>query len=111
MLQLRNSRVAKGFYKVADFVEINRLNPPRVHVYGNTTRGAENLSEPVLEMVRHGANLDDLPGLNKDKDLIEKIIYTALDRRFPARIAGGAGMQFVHSTTRINCKEDQNGFI
>ncbi len=79
MLQVRNSQFAKEFYEVADLMDIKGLNPFRVRAY----RVVENLPQPVLDMVKHGSNLDDLPGIGKD--LAEKVFYKAREGRFPAK--------------------------
>src|ERR1035437_659670 len=83
MLEVRNSQVAKEFYEIADIMEIKGLNPFRIRAYRNAARTVENLSQPVLDMVKLGTKLDDLPGIGKD--LAGKIIYTAKTGQFPAK--------------------------
>jgi DNA polymerase (family 10) len=69
---MQNSDIARIFDELGDLLELDGANSFRVRAYRNASRTLEELSEPVAEMARDRAKLQELEGIGKD--LAEKIV-------------------------------------
>src|SRR5215831_689763 len=68
---MQNPDIARLFDEVADLLEIQSQNPFRVRAYRNAARIVRDYPRPLLEEVRQGKDLTDIPGIGED--LAEKI--------------------------------------
>ncbi len=76
-MPVHNSDIAEIFNKIADLLEIKQANQFRVRAYRDAARTIGGLSKNVSDMLEHGKNLSELPGIGKDlAGKIETIIKT-----------------------------------
>jgi len=83
-MAVHNSDIANRFYRLAEFLEIEGANAFRVRAYRNAARTIESLPHSVAEMVSHGADLSELPGIGKDlagkiKEIVETGRFRVLE--------------------------------
>ena len=60
---MQNADIARIFDELADLLELDGANSFRVRAYRNASRTLEELSEPVAEMARDRAKLQELEGV------------------------------------------------
>ena len=68
---MQNPDIARLFDEVADLLEIQDENPFRVRAYRNAARVVRDYPRPLVDEVRKGTDLTDIPGIGED--LAEKI--------------------------------------
>lgn len=68
---MQNPDIARLFQEVADLLEIQGENPFRVRAYRTAARTIADLPDPLVDLVREGSDLTELPGIGAD--LAEKI--------------------------------------
>lgn len=65
-MPVHNSQVAEIFNEIADLLEIEGENQFRIRAYRNAARTVGNLPHSVADMLEHGEELSELPGIGKD---------------------------------------------
>jgi DNA polymerase (family 10) len=74
---VHNADIAAIFSEIADLLEIQGANPFRVRAYRNAARTLQELGRDVRTLLRHGADLTELPGIGKDlAGKIQEIVDT-----------------------------------
>lgn len=75
---MENVEIARILSKYADLLEIQGEGPFRVRAYRNAARTIESLSQPVVQLIEQGRDLEELPGIGKSMDEhIREIIKTS----------------------------------
>lgn len=76
-MTIKNIEIAQIFNKLADLLELEEENPFRVRAYRNAAVTIENLTQDLSEMVKHGEDLTELPGIGDAiAEKIENIVKT-----------------------------------
>ncbi len=65
-MPVHNADIAAIFTEIADLLEIQGANPFRIRAYRNAARTLQALGRDVRTLLRHGADLTQLPGIGKD---------------------------------------------
>ncbi|HEX6939230.1 MAG TPA: PHP domain-containing protein [Longimicrobiales bacterium] len=79
---MENVEIAEKLREVADLLEIRGENRFKVRAYRNAARTVEGLTEPLAELVRRGADLEELPAIGKDMaGYITELVRTGRLRR------------------------------
>ena len=65
-MTIHNSDIAKMFYTLADLLEIEDANPFRIRAYRRAAEVIEDLPKNAADMLRAGADFEDLPGIGED---------------------------------------------
>jgi len=76
-----NAEIASQLDKVADLLDIEGANPFRVRAYRKAARLIGELPRSVADMLAHGEDLDELPGIGRD--LADKITIIARGEHLP----------------------------
>lgn len=76
-----NAEIASQLDKVADLLDIEGANPFRVRAYRQAARLIGELPRNVTDMLAHGEDLDELPGIGRD--LADKIAIIARGEHLP----------------------------
>ena len=76
-----NAEIASQLDKVADLLDIEGANPFRVRAYRRAARLIGELPRNVTDMLAHGEDLDELPGIGRD--LVDKIAVIARGEHLP----------------------------
>jgi Helix-hairpin-helix domain len=76
-----NAEIASQLDKVADLLDIEGANPFRVRAYRKAARLIGELPRSVADMLAHGEDLDELPGIGRD--LADKITIIAHGEHLP----------------------------
>jgi DNA polymerase (family 10) len=76
-----NAEIAGQLDKVADLLDIEGANPFRVRAYRRAARVIGELPRNVTEMLAHGEDLVELPGIGRD--LADKIVVIARGEHLP----------------------------
>lgn len=63
---MENAEIARSLREVADLLEVRGDNPFKVRAYRNAARTVEALSRPLADLVREGADLEELPAIGED---------------------------------------------
>jgi DNA polymerase (family 10) len=80
-MPVHNSEIADMFEQLADLLEIREENPFRIRAYRNAARVIRGHARSLSELVKEGADLEELPGVGKD--LAEKIRTIVQTGEFP----------------------------
>ncbi|MBA7600792.1 DNA polymerase/3'-5' exonuclease PolX [subsurface metagenome] len=62
---MKNSDIAKVFSDIADLLEIKGENQFKIRAYQRATRAIEHLPVEIEQMVKEGADLQDIPGVGE----------------------------------------------
>ncbi len=65
-MTIHNSDIAKMFYTLADLLEIEGANPFRIRAYRRAAEVIEDLPKNAADMLRAGADFEELPGIGED---------------------------------------------
>jgi DNA polymerase (family 10) len=92
---MENVEIARALREVADLLEVRGENPFKVRAYRNAARTIEGLTRPLAELVREGADLEELPSIGKDMaGYITELVRTGrlrrleeLERKIPHGVA------------------------
>ena len=76
-----NAEIASQLDKVADLLDIEGANPFRVRAYRKAARLIGELPRSVADMLAHGEDPDELPGIGRD--LADKITIIARGEHLP----------------------------
>ena len=80
-MPVHNGEIADMFEQLADLLEIREENPFRIRAYRNAARVIRGHARSLSELVKEGADLEELPGVGKD--LAEKIRTIVQTGEFP----------------------------
>ena len=121
-MSVHNSDIANRFYRLAEFLEIEGANAFRVRAYRNAARTIESLPQSVAEMISHGADLSELPGIGKDlagkiKEIVETGHFHLLEeeeRKLPTSLLemstipglGPKRIKLLYDELKIRSRED-----
>lgn len=76
-MTIHNSDIAKMFYTLAELLEIEGANPFRIRAYRRAAEIIEDLPKNAADMLRAGADFEELPGIGEDlAGKIQEIIGT-----------------------------------
>jgi DNA polymerase (family X) len=65
-MTIHNSDIAKVFYTLANLLEIEGANPFRIRAYRRAAEVIEDLPKNAADMLRAGADFEELPGIGED---------------------------------------------
>jgi DNA polymerase (family 10) len=65
-MTVHNSDIAKIFITLADLLEIEGANPFRIRAYRRAAEVIEDLPKNAADMLRAGADFEELPGIGED---------------------------------------------
>lgn len=65
-MPIQNSEVARIFDEYADLLEVNGANEYRVQAYRTASRNISYLTRNLADIVKHGEDLTQLPGIAED---------------------------------------------
>jgi len=80
-MPVHNGEIAGMFEQLADLLEIREENPFRIRAYRNAARVIRGHARSMSELVKEGADLEELPGIGKD--LAEKISVIVRTGKLP----------------------------
>ena len=80
-MPVHNGEIADMFEQLADLLEIREENPFRIRAYRNAARVIRGHARSMSELVKEGADLEELPGIGKD--LAEKISVIVRTGKLP----------------------------
>ena len=80
-MPVHNGEIADMFQQLADLLEIREENPFRIRAYRNAARVIRGHARSMSELVKEGADLEELPGIGKD--LAEKISVIVRTGKLP----------------------------
>ncbi len=94
-MPVHNSEIADAFEKLADLLEIEGANPFRVRAYREGARTVRGYPRSMSDLLQHGEDLTELPGIGKDlaakiKTLVDTGELPALEKvesRTPAALS------------------------
>jgi DNA polymerase (family 10) len=92
---MENVEIARALREVADLLEVRGENPFKVRAYRNAARTIEGLTRPLADLVREGADLEEIPSIGKDMaGYITELVRTGrlrrleeLERKIPHGVA------------------------
>ena len=109
-MTIHNSDIAKMFYTLADLLEIEGANPFRIRAYRRAAEVVEDLPKNAADMLRAGADFEELPGIGEDlagkmREIIETGHLKALEEveaRTPSTLTAltavpGLGPKRIHT--------------
>lgn len=115
---MQNSGVAESFDTMADLLEISGENPFRIRAYRNAARTVRSMPQDIAEMVKHGIDLSDFPGIGKDLAAKIEELYTTghlealekLEKKVSPELAtlmritglGGKRVALIHNKLGLN---------
>ena len=76
-MTVHNSDIIACFSELADLLEIEGANPFRVRAYRNATYSIASLHEQIVDILKKGEDLRDIPGIGEDlAKKIKEIVKT-----------------------------------
>ena len=121
-MPVQNAEIAGMFDQTADLLELKGDNPFRIRAYRKAARVIEALPQSVKNMMAHGDDLSELPGIGKD--LAGKIgeiattghfaVLDALKKKLPGEVGemaalpglGPKRIKLIYDTLKVRSLED-----